>query len=192
MRTNPIARILTIVTGRTNKGRRVYYALEMDAKEPKMLIPEQVVLKRWRLMKSAKLDFHGCRLSPTIWRGLSSVDFTCAEWEHQVLLATSTQNENVSHVKVPAMQALRAMLAVLGPSSFGRLCKLGYAMIDKDRFGTPDLFLWTTCRRTGLPKFAAFLEVKKPKEPVSKDQRLMIWALKRLGAKAEVVRLREV
>lgn len=189
---NPLERLQTKVTRRENRGHRVYYALHSDDLDSDMVIPEQIVLKRWRAMKSAKLDFHGCRLSPTIWRGLRSVDFECDEWEHQVSLQRAKIKETECHVKIPPTSALRAMRAVMGPEALGRLSDLGYSMIGQERFGTPDLFLWTSRRRSGVPRFASFVEVKKPNEPVSKDQKLMIWALKRLGANAQVLRLQEV
>ncbi len=57
--------------------------------------------------------------------------------------------------------------------------------------GTPDLFLFANNEATQIPMIARFVEVKKPKESVIKDQLAEIAFLNGLGLPTRVLRLVE-
>jgi hypothetical protein len=57
--------------------------------------------------------------------------------------------------------------------------------------GVPDLFLYAVNNLTGKPSIARFVEVKKPKEKVSDEQKLEIALLNSMGLHARVIRLIE-
>jgi hypothetical protein len=54
------------------------------------------------------------------------------------------------------------------------------------------LFLYATHIQTGKPSIARFVEVKKPDEKVSQDQKDEITLLNSLGLHARVIRLKEL
>jgi hypothetical protein len=58
--------------------------------------------------------------------------------------------------------------------------------------GVPDLFLYATNTQTGKTSIARFVEVKKPKEKVSQDQKDEIELLNLMGLHARVIRLIEL
>jgi hypothetical protein len=60
-----------------------------------------------------------------------------------------------------------------------------------ENFGTPDLFLYATENKTGKVSIARFVEVKKPEEQLSDDQKGEINFLQSLGLHARVLRLIE-
>ena len=57
--------------------------------------------------------------------------------------------------------------------------------------GVPDLFLFARNTKTKKPSIARFVEVKKPKERVSQDQKDEIALLKSFGLHARVLHLIE-
>ena len=59
-------------------------------------------------------------------------------------------------------------------------------------YGTPDLLLWESNRKTKAIESMRFVEVKKPKEPLSKDQQDELSYLNNeLGVPALLLRLKE-
>jgi len=175
------------VTGRINQRGRVYYDLSSKGGDTKQLIPEQIVLKRWRNLSNNTLVFHGCRLGPNVWQPLGNVDFQAPDWVEQIQeLHTTTAGRLVT---VDSLEAMRSSLGANKLSALNAFCQ---AMLARGKFGTPDLFLWVTAKKTGQYLFGTFAEVKKPKEPVSKDQRLMLWVMRRMGINAHLLRLHEI
>lgn len=174
------------VTGRINRRGRVYYDLSSKGGDTKQLIPEQIVLKRWRKLSNEAHVFHGCRLGPNVWQPLGNVDFQAPDWVDQVQeLHTTTVGRSIT---VSSLEAIRSSLGADKLSALNAFCQ---AMLARGKFGTPDLFLWVTAKKTGQYLFGTFAEVKRPKEPVSKDQRLMLWVMRRMKITALIVRLKE-
>jgi len=66
---------------------------------------------------------------------------------------------------------------------------------DPDRskiYGTPDLFVWAVSKNSEKIDHVRFIEVKKPREPLSEDQVNELHYLNfDLKVKARVLRLRE-
>lgn len=175
------------VTGRTNQRGRVYYDLSSEGGDTKQLIPEQIVLKRWRKLSNNTHVFHGCRLGPNVWQPLRNVDFQAPDWKDRVQeLHYAMAGRSVT------MSSLEAIRSSLGADKLSALNAFCQAMLARSKFGTPDLFLWVTAKKTGQYLFGTFAEVKKPKEPVSKDQRLMLWVMRRMGINAHLLRLHEI
>ena len=72
---SPALRISNIVKGRERRpdGRVVYYLDPLGENgDPanKKLIPEKIVLQRWKLRSNETTRFSGMRLSPNIWKSL--------------------------------------------------------------------------------------------------------------------------
>lgn len=183
------------VSNRVNRNGRVYYLLSGLADEPEMVIPEQIVLKRWRKLSSSRHTFHGCRLSPTMWRQLGAIDFEAADWRMRVQAALTNdpakQSIDSTRSKLPSFSSLEALHSILGGERLGRINRFSQAMLERNRFGTPDLFLWITSKNLKRYTFGAFVEVKKPQEPVSLDQKTVLSMMRRLNVNAQVIRLRE-
>ena len=60
------------------------------------------------------------------------------------------------------------------------------------RYGTPDLFLWALAKNSEVMAYSRFVEVKKPDEPLSKDQISELHFLNSvLDVKARCFRLKE-
>lgn len=185
-----LSQISLEVVGRTNRRGRVYYRLSMDGEFEHQAIPEQIVLKRWRQLSNNTYTCHGCRLGPNMWRSLADVDFLAVDWLEQV--QRLSRSKASTSYKLPALSSLEALWGCLGGSRLAALQAFGQTMLSKNRFGTPDLFLWVTEKSSNRKLFGSFAEVKRPGEPVSRDQRLMLWAMKRMGMNATLLRLREV
>ena len=92
---------------------------------------------------------------------------------------------------LPEAGALNALLQACGPSSLAALTARHNDPVRHDRYGTPDLFLFATDEKTQRVTIARFMEVKKPEESVSRDQREEIAFLQTLGLDARVLRLVE-
>ena len=175
------------VTGRTNHRGRVYYDFSSKGDDTKQLIPEQIVLKRWRKLSNQAHVFHGCRLGPNVWQPLGNVDFEAPDWIQQVQRLNQVKAAN--SITVCSLAAMRSSMGAAKLSALNAFCQ---TMLSREKYGTPDLFLWVTDKRTGQNLFGTFAEVKKPKEPISKDQKLMLWAMRKMSINASLVRLLEV
>ena len=67
---SPALRISNVVYGRERrKDGRVTYLLNINSDEPRA-IPEQIVLKRWRMREFVHSVARGFRLSPNFWRAI--------------------------------------------------------------------------------------------------------------------------
>lgn len=192
-------RISRIVYGRERRRNRVYYAIDptgVDRNEK--AIPEQVVLKRWRRRKTAGRTFYGSRLSPTLWRALVvTLDATVDHWQTYDLEDLTHRREDKQAKlrastlsRPPSPTILQALIAVCGVPRLKKLVERHSAPEHAGRSGVPDLFLFAR-DRDGAIRCVNFVEVKKPNEPVSRDQQDEIEFMQRIGLPVRVFRLTE-
>ncbi len=192
----PALRISHIVYGRINEGRRVTYLVDPRGRGGERAIAEQVVLRRWRRRKTEDYVFSGSRLSSTVWRALQVAFGPGVEgWVGADASALAARLEarrqqlRAANLRAPAPEALHALLAVCGRRGI-RVLVERHTNALPGRSGVPDLFLFAG--RPDRPvEIARFVEVKKPEEPVSRDQRAEIAFMHSLGLHARVLRLIE-
>ena len=194
----PPLRISHIVYGREKRGNRVYYLVDPKGGGTEKKIAEQVVLHRWRRRVFAGFTFSGGRLNSSVWRVLPSVlgedlanwpKLSEAEMQRQIDYCRESMRE--AHSTLPAANVLKALFEHCGVK---RLRAIVARHTDPDRvenFGTPDLFLYATDNITGKVSIARFVEVKKPEEQLSDDQKEEINFLQSMGLHARVLRLIE-
>ena len=198
----PSLRISHIVYGResrvTNGVTRVYYFSDSNGLESKKMIPEEIVLHRWRRRVFEGFTFSGVRLSPHVWRGVQIVfgtdcNYTLCLSEEQISLALERVHAELkaNFVRLPPAKILHALFRVVGADKLSLILKRHNDPGRAKKFGTPDLFLFATENRTGHPSIARFVEVKKPEEPLSRDQREEIAFLQSIGIHARILRLTE-
>lgn len=194
----PSLRISHIVYGRESRGTRVVYLVDPKGGGTDKKVAEAVVLARWRRRKFENYTFSGTRLNPKIWRVLpkvlgAEVEAWC-KWTEAELATKIEKGRTVLGIEgkaLPEAGALKALLQVCGPSRLAALTARHNDPVRHDRYGTPDLFLYATHNETQRTSIARFVEVKKPEEPVSRDQREEIAFLQSLGLHARVLRLVE-
>lgn len=194
----PPLRISHIAYGRELRANKVLYLLDPKGEGEKKGIAEQVVLHRWRKRVSTGWSYGGARLSPNLWRALPMVLGPNADgWDsysmHELQSIIDSRRDvlRAKHMSVPAANVLFALMNVCGNDRLQKLIARHNDPLRKDRYGVPDLFLYAMNNDTGLPAIARFVEVKKPKEPVSRDQHEEIEFLQSLGLQARVLRLIE-
>ena len=163
---------------RTNKNRRVEYLRDPKGRpEGGYAIPEQVVLSRWRRKRSRKVAFYGMRLSPNIWRSIRIavgdavsmiVKLSIGEIEQKYLNAAA----ELKRLRYPKSNGIRILCikACLGTENLEALLDRHNDPSRVNIYGTPDLLLWESNRKTKAIESMRFVEVKKPKEPLRKDQ----------------------
>jgi hypothetical protein len=95
-------------------------------------------------------------------------------------------------LELPAAKTLKALCLVCGPERMQVLLDKHNSIEHQGKSGVPDLFLYASHIQTGKPSIARFVEVKKPDEKVSKDQRDEIELLNSVGLHARVIRLNEL
>lgn len=196
---SPALRISNIVYGKENIGGRVHYFPDdrFDSTFDKV-IPEQVVLYRWRRRVFNNLSFKGFRLSPNIWRsiGLSlgadanfiaSLDETAIE----ELFERSRDVLRDQNYPTPSPSNLSFMFKAIKKEKLQLILNRQLSSERTDRYGTPDLFLLAMNPETNNISTVRFVDVKKPKEPLSIDQVEEIKFLRKIGLKARVLRLAE-
>ena len=194
----PALRISNIVCGRETFGPRVKYFVDPGNSLGEKAIPEQVVLKRWRRRKMDGQLFHGTRLSPTIWR---AIDF-CFNMDpadlaklsvEQVAEAIALKHDALksAYLKLPAPPHLTQLFAAMGAERLVPVMQRHLSADRADRFGTPDLFLYSINSGTQMLSFFRLVEVKRPRERISADQQEELDFLVSLGLPARVLRLIE-
>ena len=198
---SPRLNISNIVYGRrTNEHGRVEYLKDPNARAHLgYAIPEKVVLSRWRQRTHEQYHFGGMRLSPNIWRSInlalgsdylalmkmSSVDIDLEYSNAKSLL-------NSMHYPIVAGDNLVKLMEGLSFAKFKVLLQRQNDPTRAQHYGTPDLFLWAIKKATGKIGYTRFVEVKKPNEPVSQDQKYELCFLKcNLHLKARLFRLKE-
>lgn len=185
---------------RTNKNRRVEYLRDPKGRlEGGYAIPEQVVLSRWRRKRSRKVAFYGMRLSPNIWRSIRIalgddvsmiVKLSIGEIEQRYQNSAS----ELKRLHYPKSNGIRILCikACLGTENLKALLDRHNDPSRVNIYGTPDLLLWESNRKTKAIESMRFVEVKKPKEPLSKDQKDELSYLNNvLGVPALLLRLKE-
>lgn len=194
----PALHISSIVYGRENNGQRVTYLVDPSGGGSRRKIAEGVVLHRWRARKAEGQRFSGCRMPPSIWRGLPVVlGDDVSAWP------TLTEAEIAERKKKAAPKLKALKLAVPDPKGIVALIaccgvELLQALVDRHAKparrkspGVPDLFLyaWT---RTGRLVQRRFVEVKKPDERLLPSQEEELAFLEKRGQKARELRLIEM
>jgi hypothetical protein len=193
----PALRISNIVYGRsTREGGRVVYLLNDDGSASSYKIAEQIVLNRWKKRNLENHFFGGVRMSPNAWRaiGIRFSDYiTNIEVlsEEDINSITEADRKTPQTYKAPNAKALKIIFSALGSDKVSQICKRHLSPERVDRYGTPDLFLWGINAKTQKIAFIRLVEVKKPKERISKDQVEEIEFLKSLNIPARVLRLIE-
>ena len=190
--------ISNIVYDREKVGNRVVYRTERDDVSLPKKNAEAITLHRWKKKNKENYKFNGSKLNPKIWRFLPIVFGN--EPIKYLDLNTPTINKKIRearesnsdlHIKLPAANNLYALFQALGSK---RLSALVARHNSKDRmyhYGTPDLFLYSIYQPTGSFHHLRFVEVKKPKEPLSQDQKDEIEFLQSLNLHALFITLIE-
>lgn len=202
---SPALRISNIVKGRERRpdGRVVYYLDPLGENgDPanKKLIPEKIVLQRWKLRsnESESMDFSGMRLSPNIWRSLhvalgsdyrQIIEMT--EEEIDANFDKAGPDLTKSNFKKMAGSKVKKITDGLGLNDFIKLMVRHNSPEHAGIFGTPDLFLYAQNRLTKEIEYIRFVEVKKPDEPLRQDQVTELKFLNEIKIKARVLRLIE-
>lgn len=164
---------------RTNKTRRVEYLIDPKGLLEKGYgIPEQVVLSRWKKKSSRKIYCSGMRMSPNIWRsiyvalGTDTSVISDMSFE-QINICYQRKSEELKALHYPTISGEKISYLARG-LGVNNLDALLLRHNDPDRagiFGTPDLYLWKYTYKTKEIHSIKFVEVKKPQEPLSSDQR---------------------
>lgn len=191
-------RISHIVRGRERRGNRVVYFCDPAGVETRKSVAEAVVLYRWRRRRLEGYAFKGARLSPNLWKAVAAVfpAEPTAWWDTSEKQIASqirqAREEQVAHPgSLPDAGVLRALFVTLGPDGLQAIIRRHTLPERAGRFGTPDLFLFAEEVVSGRPLIARFVEVKKPEEAVSADQKEEIEFLQSLGLSARLLRLIE-
>ena len=195
---SPALRISNVVYGRERrKDGRVAYLLKSNSDEPRA-IPEEIVLKRWRSRKQAKKSFKGFRLSPNFWRAINLALGANAEKikslkieEIEANVAKYKKNLKEKNYKT---QSANNIIEVFKSLETVQLQSILDRHLDPnriDKYGTPDLFLYVSHTTNYSISMACFVEVKKPKEQLSNDQKHEINFLRSIRLKSRVLRLIE-
>lgn len=191
---SPALGISHIVYGRQTIGRKVSYLVDSRGMGNRRAVPETIVLRRWRMRGAS---FSGTRLSSTLWRALPSVLGPRISRWHALdtasiddALAPNRSALRALHLSAPSASAIRALLDVCPPKTMRALVLRHAELGLEGRSGVPDLFLFRRDDR-GRATMPRFVEVKKPGEPVSQDQKDEIALLNSYGLPARVLRLIE-
>lgn len=194
----PMLRISHIVRGRLNERNRVKYFVDPEGHDNERAIPEEVVLKRWRKRTSRGHSFHGFRLGPNTWRALAhafgtSASKICRLTEDEIDLTRKSLklDDEKKYLWLPSANSVWSMANVIGAQKLQLILDRHTDPDHAGRYGTPDLFLFATRTVDDQPVFYRMVEVKKPDEPASEDQKEEIRFLRSIGVPARILRLIE-
>jgi hypothetical protein len=195
----PSLRISPNVYGRTGEKNRVKYLIDPIGDGTKTGVPETVALTRWRKRQFPNYSFSGEKLSSTLWRAVAAAYGSNAKKicklsleEIQAIKKEKTMAIKAQgHLALPSAKTLKALCFVCGYERMQVLLDKHNSKEHKGKSGVPDLFLYATNTRTGKPSIARFVEVKKPREAISQEQKDEIELLNSLGLHARVIRLVE-
>lgn len=194
----PMLRISHIVRGRVNERNRVKYFVDPGGHDEERAIPEEVVPKRWRRRTSTGHRFHEFRLGPNTWRALAhafefSASKICRLTAHEIDLTRKSLklNDEKKHLWLPSANSVWSMTHVIGAKKLQHILDRHTNPDHAGRYGTPDLFLFATRSVDDKPAFYRMVEVKKPDEPTSEDQKTEILFLRSIGVPARILRLIE-
>jgi hypothetical protein len=185
--------ISTIVHGRHNNGTRVTYLLDPEGAGDAREIPEEIVLRRWKVKEHSAYTHHGTRLNPNVWRAVQQMlGRDTSSWlRHTVEILHELRNEQPKKSEIPQAKDLHAMIHALGEHNLGDIMRHHVNDVGEPVYGVPDLFLYTRRKGDGTIAKYQFVEVKKPKEPLSSVQKEAIAMLHSLGIPAREIRLIE-
>jgi hypothetical protein len=185
--------ISTVVRGRHNNGTRVTYLLDPEGVGDARAIPEEIVLRRWKVKEHSAYTHHGTRLNPNVWRAVQQMLGRDASlWlPHTVEMLHELRNEQPKKSEIPQAKDLHAMIHALGEGNLGAILRHHVNEEGESIHGVPDLFLYTRRKSDGTIAKYQFVEVKKPKEPLSILQKDAIAMLHSLGIPAREIRLIE-
>lgn len=201
MSNSPALRISHIVYGRQTRGNKVTYLLDENGGESPRCTPETLVVRRWR--KRMTIDgrhvFAGDRLSANVWRAVgvafgTDANAICGLTESQLSAVIERSRDTLrqaNFLRLPAAKTLLYLFQACGPSRLQRILDRHVTPDGEVVVGIPDLFLYAVDANTGRLAQACFVEVKKPREQVSPQQREEIAFLIGMGLKARVLRLIE-
>ena len=170
--------------------------------------PEQVVLYRWRQRSDYKYVFGGQQLSPNIWRSIrlalgddvaSISKLSLGEIRKRNLAAENA----LKLAKLPTIpwQIVFGLYEFLGFENFNALMHRHNHPNGFNSYGTPNVFLWVrettrekkTGRRTRKLVHVRFVEVKQPRQQLSRDQKKeLLFLNEELKVKACCFRFKEV
>lgn len=177
------------------------YLLDENGGESPRCTPETLVVRRWRKRVSigGRHLFAGDRLSANVWRAVGAAFGTdanaiCGLTESQLSAVIERSRDTLrqaNHLRLPAAKTLLYLFQACGPSRLQRILDRHITHEGEVVVGIPDLFLYAVDANTGRLAQACFVEVKKPREPVSPQQREEIAFLIGMGLKARVLRLIE-
>ena len=197
---SPALHISNIVRGRERRadGRVLYFADSEENGNLQKLIPEQIVLHRWRKRIINNGTCHGFRLSPNIWRSiglaLSNNAVLLKSFDAHCINDRFTNNSQLleeSNFSSPSADNLINLFQILKASQLQDILRRHLDPERSNRYGTPDLFLYAKIQNSNEIFMPRFVEVKKPNEPLSLDQIEEIHFLRNLDLKARVLRLYE-
>ena len=195
---SPALRISNVVYGRERrKDGRVTYLLNINSDEPRA-IPEQIVLKRWRMREFVHSVARGFRLSPNFWRAIGIALGNNAKkiksLNETEIEISFTKHQKALQIKKFKTQSASNLIEVFRSLETHQLQLILDRHLDPDRddqYGTPDLFLFTSHKTTHAISRTCFVEVKRPGEKLSDAQKNEINFLRNIGLKSRVFRLTE-
>jgi hypothetical protein len=194
----PSLRISHIVHGRVKRGNRVVYLVDPTGAGEERKIAEQVVLYRWRRRSFPGHIFSGGRLNPGLWRTVHEVfggdpkawmSLSELQLQHKINSCRGALRDG--YQTLPSAQILWALFECIGAARLQAILARHTHPERLNRFGTPDLFLYAINNQSNRVSIARFVEVKKPEEQLSQDQKEEIDFLQSLGLHARVLRLIE-
>lgn len=196
----PSLRISPNVYGRNEVKNRVRYFIDPKGGGTETGVPETVVLTRWRKRQFPNYSFSGEKLSATLWRavaaayGINAKKICKLSFDdiQAIKEAKTVAIKAQGHLELPAAKTLKALCLVCGHERLQVLLDKHNSLEHQGKSGVPDLFLYATHIQTGKPSIARFVEVKKPDEKVSQDQKDEIALLNSMGLHARVIRLVEM
>lgn len=195
----PSLRISPYVFGRVQVKNRVTYLIDSKGEGTATGTPERVVLTRWRQRKFTDHSFSGEKLSSTLWRAVvmaygKNAEKICKMSIERLQTVKDEKTESLNSsgfLKLPAASTLFSLFQICGPEKIQVLLDKHTSKEHEGKSGVPDLFLYATNKLTGKHTIARFVEVKKPDEKISPEQRAEIALLNSMGLHARVMRLIE-
>ena len=173
---SPLPLHISLVARGRERTQRVTYLLAADGSGTERGVAERVVLHRWKQRTLTGYRFLGARLSPSFWWALPEAlgddvrtwsGFDATTIDEAIKIWRDVRTPTFS---LPAAQAVHAVIQACGPQ---RLCQLvdRYAVgLPTRASGVPDLFLYALDTAARL-RAVQFVEVKRPGETVSEEQR---------------------
>jgi hypothetical protein len=195
----PNLNISHVVRGReTRPDNRVIYFPNNNILEGQKVIPEKIVLKRWRMRVFVYSFARGFRLSPNFWRAIGIALGNNAKkiksLNETEIEISFTKHQKALQIKKFKTQSASNLIEVFRSLETHQLQLILDRHLDPDRddqYGTPDLFLFTSHKTTHAISRTCFVEVKRPGEKLSDAQKNEINFLRNIGLKSRVFRLTE-